>query len=197
MNPTEATLQTMREAIRRHDLLQHPFYQAWSAGTLPVGALAAYAREYGAFIGELDRGWETLGEPAGAAVERHHAELWDRFAEALGTTVTGTPARAAVQALVDEATRSFSTPAEAAGALYAFELQQPATARSKLAGLDTHYASLPASVRPYFEAHAGESGEDTLLESKLARMTPVEQERAAAACERMSRAMWDALTALH
>jgi pyrroloquinoline-quinone synthase len=197
MTRTETTLETMRAVIRSYDLLGHPFYQAWSAGTLPVEALAKYAREYGAFIGVLDRGWQTLGEPEGAKVERHHLELWNGFARALDTAVVDAPAVAAVQALVDEATRSFATPAEAAGALYAFEVQQPATARSKLEGLGLHYASLSSEVRPYFQAHACETGEDTLIEEKLARMTEAEQERAAAACERMSKALWDALTGIH
>ena len=36
--------------LEKWDLLKHPFYQAWSAGTLPVEALKVYASEYGAFI---------------------------------------------------------------------------------------------------------------------------------------------------
>src|SRR5258708_10612168 len=60
MTRTEMPLSTMRAAIRGHDLLRHPFYQAWSAGTLAEGALATYAREYGAFIRALDCGWSTL-----------------------------------------------------------------------------------------------------------------------------------------
>lgn len=193
----ETTLGTMRAAIRRYDLLAHPFYQSWSAGTLPVAALATYAREYGAFIRVLGQGWESLGEPEGAAIERHHAELWDDFAHALDTTVGREPEIDSVGALVDEATRSFATPAAAAGALYAFEMQQPSTAHSKLEGLDTHYVSLPDGVRPYFQAHAQETGEDAILEAKLAAMTEAAQELAASACERMAKALWDALTGIH
>ena len=66
----------MRTAIRRDDLREHPFYLAWSAGTLPVAALTTYAREYGAFIGVLDSGWEALGDRESAAIERAHVELW-------------------------------------------------------------------------------------------------------------------------
>ena len=36
--------------VAKYDLLGHPFYQAWSAGTLPKEALASYAAEYGAFV---------------------------------------------------------------------------------------------------------------------------------------------------
>ena len=196
MSRLETTLQTMRAAIRDFDLLGHPFYQAWSAGRLPVEALATYAREYGAFIAVLDCGWTTLAELQGAATERRHAELWSDFARALNTAVVASPRIDAVRALVDEAIQSFATPASAAGALYAFEVQQPSTAHSKLVGLGAHYAWLPPGVRPYFQAHSDETGEEALLERKLAKMTDADQVRAAAACERMSRALWDALTGI-
>jgi pyrroloquinoline-quinone synthase len=186
----------MRAAIAKYDLLQHPFYRAWSAGTLPEAALATYAREYGAFIAILDEGWLSLGEHESAAVERKHVELWNDFARGLGTKVAA-PTTPAVRALVDEARKSFASPASAAGALYAFEAQQPATAKSKLEGLDTHYATLSSDVRPYFEAHAGESGEDVMLETKIASMSAADQTEALAACTRMSKALWDALTDIH
>lgn len=197
MNSTISTVETMRAAIAEFDLLQHPFYRAWSAGTLPESALATYAREYGCFIAVLDRGWQTLGEDESAKVERDHVKLWNDFARALDTSVTQTPSRNAVQALVDEAKASFESPASAAGALYAFELQQPATAKSKLEGLDTHYASLPTDIRPYFTAHAGESGEDVMLENKIAKMSADDQKIAMTACARMSTALWNALSDIH
>ncbi len=197
MARTRTTLQRMRKAIRRYDLLHHPFYQAWSAGTLSVAGLALYAREYGAFIGVLERGWTALNESEGAAIERRHFDLWKLFARAVSTTVVDRAALGGVQQLVDEATKCFATMSEATGALYAFEAQQPSTANSKLKGLDSHYASLPTGVRPYFQAHACETGEEALLERKLAGMNRAEQGRAAAACNRMSKALWDALTEIH
>ena len=82
---------TIREALDRDvlskNLLEHPFYRAWSAGTLPAETLAAYAREYGAFVATLDRGWMTLSDAETAEEEREHARLWDAFAAALGTEV--------------------------------------------------------------------------------------------------------------
>jgi pyrroloquinoline-quinone synthase len=197
MTHTESTIHAMQAAIARHDLLAHPFYQAWSAGTLPVDALTTYAREYGAFIATLEHGWATLGEPDGAAIERHHVALWSGFAGALGTSIADAASIPEVRALADEATRSFATPAEAAGALYAFERQQPATAQSKLDGLDRHYTAIADGARPYFDAHACETGEDTLLEAKLAGMTDAERVRAGAACDRMAHALWNALSGIH
>ena len=58
--------QQLDTILEKWDLLKHPFYQAWSAGTLPVEALQVYAREYGNFIANLPRGWETLNDAATA-----------------------------------------------------------------------------------------------------------------------------------
>src|SRR4051794_26130736 len=66
-------------SLERWNLHNHPFYQAWSAGTLPVSALADYARDWGSFVRVIDQGWETLGQREYAAEERVHAELWDDF----------------------------------------------------------------------------------------------------------------------
>ena len=41
--------QTLDSKIADHNLLDHPFYQAWSTGELPLEALRSYAREYGVF----------------------------------------------------------------------------------------------------------------------------------------------------
>jgi pyrroloquinoline-quinone synthase len=62
-------------AVAARSLLQHPFYLAWSDGTLPVPALRDYARDYGAFIRTVSQGWETVGELHIASVERGHAEV--------------------------------------------------------------------------------------------------------------------------
>ncbi len=191
-----SALSRMQDSVKNHDMLQHPFYQAWNMGTLPTEALRAYAEEYGVFIRSIADGWTTLGELEGAQVERRHADLWSGFALSLGTSVPDAPNTPAVVELLRVAKASFATPAGAIGALYAFELQQPKTAESKLAGLKTHYAHLGDGVKPYFEAHLGESGEDTLLESKLAALPAAEQEVAAHACEAMATALYNALSGL-
>jgi len=48
---------------------------------LPISALREYAREYGAFIRELPKGWYVLNDEHTAQEE--HVELWARFADAL------------------------------------------------------------------------------------------------------------------
>src|SRR5271165_1103942 len=105
--------------VARHDLNEHPFYKAWRAGALPRAKLAAYASEYSSFIETIELGWRTLGDHEHAEGERQHARLWHQFREALGPT--SSPSSGEVQALVDEARRSFADTAEALGMLYAFE----------------------------------------------------------------------------
>jgi pyrroloquinoline-quinone synthase len=42
--------------VAQFDLNEHPFYQAWRAGTLPIERLREYATEWAPFIGVLDAG---------------------------------------------------------------------------------------------------------------------------------------------
>src|SRR5512136_3484503 len=86
-------------AVSKRNLLEHPFYQAWSAGTLPVDALRTYAREYGAFIRLLPTAWGALQDAETAEEEREHADLWDRFASALDTRVEGSATVPQIQTL--------------------------------------------------------------------------------------------------
>ena len=181
--------------IEKWNLLNHPFYQSWSAGTLPIDALKVYASEYGAFILTLTEGWMTLNDAETAQEEQEHAELWDQFAAALGTHVS-TPEITQTKDLVITSRELFAKPASALGAMYAFEAQQPATSKSKLDGLKTHY-SLPAEVEPYFEIHSANWHESEKLLAVMNQLSSEEQAEARAACERMAESLWDALTGVH
>ena len=196
-NPLLTVSARCDEVIARHDLLRHPFYVAWAEGTLPVSALLDYAREYGAFIATIGQGWEAIGDPAAARVEDRHARVWERmFATALGTAV-GAPRVDAVSRLVDVARQSFVAKTSALGALYAFEAQQPSTALTKLRGLREHYHQLPESCGEYFRLHDDDYGEAALLGRQLDALEPAEQQQAVDACDRMGRALYDALTGIH
>ncbi len=183
------------ESIARWNLLESRFYQAWSAGTLPVEALRTYAAEYGAFISLIPQGWEGHGDTATAAVEHEHLVMWDSFAQALRTQV-GAAETAGVQQLCDTAGRLFEQKAASLGALYAFEAQQPATSRSKLEGLREHY-NLPKAGDTYFEVHAHDEAEPRMLLDRIGKLSPEEQETAVAACEETARALHVALDALY
>ena len=174
------------------DLLRHPFYQAWSAGTLPIEALQLYADEYGKFISLLPTGWTTLSDEETSQEEYEHAELWELFSNALGDN----PNKAGFEnslSLVGTTNKLFSSPARELGALYAFEVQQPATASSKLAGLKEHY-QLPKEVEPYFEIHSSNWHESENLLELIAALPSNEQDQVVLACQEMATALWGALS---
>jgi pyrroloquinoline-quinone synthase len=189
------TQQHLDSILEKWDLLKHPFYQAWSAGTLPVDALKVYAAEYGSFINVLAEGWNTLDDAETAQEEKEHAELWEGFAAALKTKV-GSPKIDQTIALVSTANELFRSRAGALGAMYAFEAQQPATAKSKLDGLKMHY-SLPAEVEPYFEVHSANWHESKKILAALETLSPEQQALAEEACESMAEALWNALSGIH
>jgi pyrroloquinoline-quinone synthase len=161
-----------REIAERH-LLSHPFYKAWTAGTLPRPALLEYARQYFAFEVRLPRFLTALhARSEDRAVrtallsnawdeehgERNHAELWLRFAESLGLTrdeVMGAAPNATTQALVDCYRDVAEKAPVAAGvaALYAYESQLPAVAEAKIAGLKEHYGFKDGEGTAFFEVH--------------------------------------------
>jgi pyrroloquinoline-quinone synthase len=182
-------------SVERWNLHNHPFYQAWAAGTLPVDSLAQYAAEWGAFVRVVDRGWESCGQAAYAAEERAHAVLWDEFAQALGVQATDTPATPQLAALRATAERLFSTEATALGALYAFEAQQPGTSQSKLAGLKAHYSLDPAAEQ-YFAVHENDYAEAEWLREAIARLSPAGREVAEQACAAMCEALWEGLSGI-
>src|ERR1700690_782093 len=176
--------------VARYDLNEHPFYRAWRAGTLPISKLGAYASEYAPFIDAIEDGWRSLGEHEHAAAEQEHAQLWGRFRDALGPATESSCPEA--QALVATTRQAFGDPVESLGALYAFECQQPSTARSKLDGLRAHYA-VAEEATAYFRTHADDYGEREHLRCLAARLTPSDYARARGACERTCQAMWTAL----
>ena len=187
--------QALESKISEYNLLDHPFYQAWSAGELPVEALKCYAREYGAFISTLPKGWETLNDPETAEEETEHIDMWADFADGLNTEVSEAQIPQ-VKVLLETAETLFSQSETALGALYAFEAQQPETAKSKLAGLKEFY-QLPKKVEPYFETHSHNEHEAEKLLEHIGALPPDSQEAVVQACERMSSALWDALTGIH
>ena len=187
--------QALDSKIADHNLLNHPFYQAWSIGELPIEALRSYAREYGAFISTVPHGWETVGDAETAAEEIEHIDLWTAFATGLDTSVSEAHIPQ-VKTLVGTANALFSERATALGALYAFEAQQPATTQSKLVGLKAFY-QLPKTVEPYFETHAHNDHEAEMLLARIGALPPALHATVIQACEQMSVALWNALTGIH
>ncbi|MGH2475040.1 MAG: hypothetical protein ACRDIL_07225 [Candidatus Limnocylindrales bacterium] len=182
--------------VRQFDLNDHPFYTEWRAGTLPVERLAEYADEWAPFISAVDQGWDRIGYPEYAAEEREHDELWSRFRAALGAT--GDMSRPQSATLLAVGRNAFASVPESLGALYSFEVQQPATASSKLAGLREHYAgAVGADAQQYFVEHAVETDEPALLAERIDALSDGDFARARTACAVFSAAAWGALDGVY
>ena len=182
------------QIIEQHNLNNHPFYQDWVSGTLPLEKLKCYAAEYGHFIGTIAEGWERIGFPQIAAEERTHEQLWGDFKSSIGAgddlILDGTTN------LVALSHDLYSSPATAIGALYAFEAQQPLTSRLKLDGLKKHYQVEEAGLR-YFEVHADDESEPKILLTEAEILSDEEYLEARGACEQMAKAMWNALDSVY
>jgi pyrroloquinoline-quinone synthase len=182
--------------VRQFDLNAHPFYVAWRAGELPIERLREYATEWAPFIAALDRGWDRIGEPSYAAEERAHDILWSAFRASLGSS--GEMIRPQSATLVAVGHNAFAAVPEALGALYSFEVQQPATARSKLAGLREHYAgTVDEAGQAYFVEHAIETDEPAMLAAKIDALSDDDFARTKTACAVFSAAAWSALDGVY
>ena len=208
--------------IRQYDLLCHPFYKAWSAGTLTRDDLRVYAEQYYPHVeafptylaefgirledGELRRavlenlcdekgGEDTDGEPATS-----HADLWLDFVQGMG----GVRSRR-VQPQVEEVKELMSsfhrvasegTPAEALASFYAYESQVPRVAEAKEAGLRELYQS-DEKTRKYFEVHkTADVFHSNVWKEQLGHCVngdPVAENQALDAAEAAAKALWHAL----
>jgi pyrroloquinoline-quinone synthase len=209
----------LEERVAPFNLLQHPFYQAWSRGELTREDLREYAGEYWHHVsafptylsalhsrlpdGELRREvLKNLADEEGvdAAKARPHSDLWMDFAEGMGATRAEVEGRA-VQPEMTALTATFrelmkETPAAALAALYAYESKVPVIAETKASGLAEHYATEGAAAR-YFTLHKTADVHHAavwrgLIDAQLAA-DPTAETAALDAAERAAKALWMAL----
>jgi pyrroloquinoline-quinone synthase len=208
--------QNADKAIARYDLLQHPFYQAWSAGELAKEDLGFYAEQYYHHVSQFPTYLTSLHSrlPEGAvrrdvlanAYEEEcdgiaHSDLWLRFAEGMGGASSSQGAKTPIPEIekLVETFRVFAREAPVAsafGALFAYESQVPRIATEKRNGLQRHYGADDRTCG-YFTLHQ----ELDLHHASVWRRiisTLVEQDdrQAAEALEGISgaaRALWSAL----
>lgn len=158
---SESVFDRIEKGRNECDVLQHPFYQRWSAGELTIEELGRYAGQYRYATQAI----ATLSEAAAAQApekrraelerhaeeEREHVAMWDRFIEATGGDVDA-EANAETAECVDSWTAEDGYLATLAR-LYAIESGQPQISRTKLEGLSEFYGIDGGPGTEYFRVH--------------------------------------------
>jgi pyrroloquinoline-quinone synthase len=194
------------EAAReRYNVLEHPFYQRWSAGELTLDELAAYAGQYRhavVALAEASQGAARAGGPgmageleAHAAEETSHIALWDEFTRAIGGPVDARPTRETETCAATWAGDGDRPLGATLAALYAIESGQPAIAETKRAGLIEHYGIEDGPATEYFSLHATLDHEHAAHERGLleARLAEEDEDALVAEAEAVLRANWELL----
>jgi pyrroloquinoline-quinone synthase len=164
---------TLDSIIAERSLLKHPFYQAWTAGTLSIERLQNYAVQYYPHVAAFPRYLSAIHSRCADIATRqallenlieeergaeNHPELWLRFAESIGVPrerVVDSTASGSSTALIDEFTRLAEGGHVASGlaALYAYESQIPSVATAKIDGLRRFYGVTDERGLAFFAVH--------------------------------------------
>ncbi len=203
--------------VARYDLLQHPFYQAWSKGELTRDDLREYAAEYWHHVSAFPTYLsalharlqdaplrrvvlENLADEEGLPSGRPHSDLWMDFATGMGADpeeVHGRNLQPETAALLAHFRATMQTGSAAAlAALYSYESRVPAVARTKAAGLKQYYGVDVATAR-YFTLHQTADVHHaqvwrTAMEQELAAH-PEQAEAALTSAEATAAALWRTL----
>jgi pyrroloquinoline-quinone synthase len=176
-------------AASRWNVLDHPFYQRWSAGELTREELAEYAAQYRHAVVALADAAAASGDEAHAGEEREHVALWDAFAAGCGSIAAGASAETRECA---EAWTAGDDRLERLAVLYAIESAQPAISETKLAGLLGHYGFEEGPATEYFTVHAERDHEHAAHSRELLEKLATDEDaaRLAARAEAAARGNW-------
>lgn len=193
-------LQPLRD---RWNVLEHPFYQRWSEGTLEREELSFYAGEYRhaviALAEAVDAAARASRPEAEAQLAEHaseeaeHVDLWDGFAEALHADLDREPLPETVACR--EAWTAGRDELENMVAAFTIESGQPAIAATKLTGLRERYGFEEGPATEYFSQHSDRDHEHAaqmrdLIEERLA---DADLDRLLAVAEGVLRGNWGLL----
>jgi len=216
---TEVIALLDREVNGRH-MLNHPFYQRWSAGELTRGELEEYSRQYypytlafPTFVSAMHAHTDDIAirqyllenlieEERGP---ENHPELWLRLCDAPGVDcddVTATTANAATTALIAsmrDLARSEKLH-EGLAALYAYESQIPAVAKATIDGLAAWYGITAPRDIAFFSVHMTADVQHSQTARELLEAlcdTPEKCEEARQAAEQTVNALYRFLDAVN
>lgn len=151
----------IEQARAEWNVLEHPFYQRWSAGELTREELADYSGQYryateavarmSADVASAAPAYERAGLEAHSREEHDHIAMWDGFVEAVGGTVGAEPNSETLECVDAWTTEDGFGPQLAR--LYAVESGQPEISKTKSEGLAAHYDIHDAPGNLYFTVH--------------------------------------------
>ena len=213
-------LKKLDETIAKHSMLEHPFYKLWNEGKLEKGTIDEYSKQYYAHVRNFPRYvsavhaacddiearqllLENLNEEEQG--EDNHPELWMRFADGIGVdrddVLNAEPLPETVESV--DAMRAITRSEdyrEGLAALYAYESQIPAVARTKREGLAEFFGIDDARAVSFFTVHE----EADIIHSQVERdliathcTSEESQERVLAAADTSARALWRFLDGVH
>ncbi len=211
---------TLNELIASRSLLKHPFYQAWTAGELPIERLRNYAIHYYPHVAAFPRYLSAIHSRCADMATRqallenlieeergpeNHPELWLRFAEALGVD-RARVLEAPVSPPIDNLVRTFTqlcsseNTADGLAAIYAYEAQIPSVAAAKIDGLKRCYGISEERGIAFFAVHekadVWHSQTDAELIERHCANDKVASESAIESGRRALDALWSALDAM-
>jgi pyrroloquinoline-quinone synthase len=207
----------LAQSIAQYDLLRHPFYQAWTRGSLTREDLQEYAKDYyhhvesfphclTQFASRLAKSelreavLKNLADEIGAGGRRSHADYWLDFAEGIGAgrSVVGhepTPQMKNLMLFFKRAATEGTLEA-ALAVFYAYESQVPRVSREKWRGLTERYGASDRTCG-YFILHTTadlfHSWVWRVQIEKRLKSNPERMEGALSAGVSAARHLWEAL----
>ena len=162
----------VEEILDSKSLLKHPFYQAWTMGKLTREDLAYYAQQYfhqeacfPRYVSAVHSNCPEI-KPRQMLLENltheesgpgNHSELWLDFASAVGASrdsVINAEMNVGTKRCVESFSRlSRGSWQSGLAALYAYEVQQPAVAKTKIEGLKKSYGLDSKAALGFFQVH--------------------------------------------
>jgi pyrroloquinoline-quinone synthase len=203
--------------IEKYHLLKHPFYQAWTEGTLSRESLQLYAKQYYQHVRAFPENLKQLADrsksPLTELVEENlaeeldpsatHPQLWRQFAESLGVTeetldeARPLPGIAALLDTYDEVVSQGTMP-EAVAAFYVYEAQVPEISTQKISGLRRFYDISEPRALAYFGVHEeADVRHRAAWRQWLTNQRDTDTFGVLCAAERSLKALWGALDAVY
>ena len=199
----------LNSIVERWNLLRHPFYEAWLAGTLTRSDLCDYAIQYAHVVAAMPTWLQSTAEShpseremfvSHAREEFQHIALWNEFAAALGvscTQIEGTLPNEATAALLRQC-KNAADSGSGAAVVWALEVQAPEVSAEKLRGLAAHYEIEADSGAQYFALHAELDKEhERQLREFMQMQGPGYTLEAPAIAEAATKKLWNLLTSVH